>query len=150
LQESLELSLIPRVIEELLGRELVIASPSVEGPASPPITSEPVVVVLPPPPAALAPSVMDACLEPLVDDNFPMSEIRLHIAINVVSRLNAAEVTRSLMVEEVSLREFLLDQILFLQESLEPSLVPHIIEELLGRELVVPLPRSRTSLVLQW
>jgi hypothetical protein len=40
--------------------------------------------------------------------------------------------------EELSLREFLLDQLLLLQDSLEPCLVPHIIEELLGAKLVAP------------
>jgi hypothetical protein len=43
-----------------------------------------------------------------------------------------------LSVAELSLHEFLLDQILFLQESLEPWLVPRIVEELLGRERVSP------------
>jgi hypothetical protein len=65
-----------------------------------------------PPPAALAPSVMDACPEPLADDNLSMPEIQLHIAINVLSCLNTADVARSLMVEEVSLCEFLLDSLL--------------------------------------
>jgi hypothetical protein len=69
-----------------------------------------------------------------------MSEIRLHIVINVVSFLNATEGFRSLSVEEVSLHEFLLNQILLLQESLESSLVPHVVEELLGREVVAPPP----------
>jgi hypothetical protein len=78
-----------------------------------------------------------------------MSEIQLHIVINVVSCLNATEGFRSLSVEEVSLHEFLLNQILLLQESLESSLVPHVVEELLGREVVAPpLPQSRTSHVL--
>jgi hypothetical protein len=69
-----------------------------------------------------------------------MSEIRLHIVINVVSCLNATEGFRLLSVEEVSLHEFLLNQILLLQESLESSLVPHVVEELLGREVVAPPP----------
>jgi hypothetical protein len=50
------------------------------------------------------------------------------------------EETRLLSVEELSLHEFLLDQILFLQELLELSLLPRIINELLGRELVAPPP----------
>jgi hypothetical protein len=75
---------------------------------------------------------MDACLEPSAKDTLPTLEIRLHIAINIISRLNAAEDARSLSVEELLLREFLLDQMLFLQELLEPSLVPRFIEELLG------------------
>jgi hypothetical protein len=53
-----------------------------------------------------------------------------------------------LSVAELSLHEFLLDQILFLQESLEPWLVPRIVEELLGRERVSP-PWTRTSHVLR-
>jgi hypothetical protein len=69
-----------------------------------------------------------------------MSEIQLHIVINVVSCLNATEGFRSLLVEEVLLHEFLLNQILLLQESLESSLVPHVVEELLGREVVAPPP----------
>jgi hypothetical protein len=81
---------------------------------------------------------MDACLEPSAKDTLPTLEIRLHIAINIISRLNAAEDARSLSVEELLLREFLLDQMLFLQELLEPSLVPRFIEELLGWELVDP------------
>jgi hypothetical protein len=64
---------------------------------------------------------MHSCLEPFAEDSLSMPEIRLHITINVISHLNAVEETRSLMVEEVSLREFLLDQILFLQEFLEPE-----------------------------
>jgi hypothetical protein len=44
------------------------------------------------------------------------------------------------VVEEPLLREFLLDQFFFLQESLESSLVPRVIEELLGRELIATTP----------
>jgi hypothetical protein len=91
---------------------------------------------LPLPPAALIPSIE----EPSVEDSFPTSEIRLHITINVVSRLNSMEEARSLSVEEQSLHEFLLDQILFLQELLEPWLVPRTIEELLGCEKVASPP----------
>jgi hypothetical protein len=91
---------------------------------------------LPIPPAAPIPSIE----EPSVEDSLPASEIRLHIAINVVSRLNSVEEARSLSIEEQSLREFLLDQILFLQESLEPWLVPRTIEELLGYEKVAAPP----------
>jgi hypothetical protein len=57
---------------------------------------------------------MDACLEPSAKDTLPTLEIRLHIAINIISRLNAAEDARSLSVEELLLCEFLLDQMLFL------------------------------------
>jgi hypothetical protein len=38
-----------------------------------------------------------------MEDSLPTSEIRLHIAINVASRLNATEVARSLLVEGLSL-----------------------------------------------
>jgi hypothetical protein len=62
----------------------------------------------------LYPSIVDAYPKSFAEDNLPTPEIRLHIAINVVSCLNVAEEARSLLVEEVSLREFLLDQILFL------------------------------------
>jgi hypothetical protein len=48
-----------------------------------------------------------------------------------------------LLIEEQSLHEFLLDQILFLQESLEPWLVPRIIEELLGRGKVAAPPLDK-------
>jgi hypothetical protein len=51
---------------------------------------------------------------------------------------------RSLSGEKLLLREFLLDQILLLQESLEPCLVPRVIEELLGSKLAAP-PSSKDS-----
>jgi hypothetical protein len=86
-----------------------------------------VTMVLPHSPIALPLS------EPSVEDRLPTPKIRLHITINVVSHLNAVEDFQSLPIEEISLRQFLLDQILCLQESLEPSLVPHIIKEILGR-----------------
>jgi hypothetical protein len=57
---------------------------------------------------------MDACLEPSAKDTLPTLEIRLHIAINIISRLNATEDARSLSIEELLLCEFLLDQMLFL------------------------------------
>jgi hypothetical protein len=78
---------------------------------------DPVVVVVAldvSPPTIPAPTVGDVCSEPSMEDTLLMSEIRLYIAINVVSWLNAAELTRSLSVEELLLREFLLDQILSL------------------------------------
>jgi hypothetical protein len=50
------------------------------------------------------------------------------------------------LVEELSLREFLLDQILSLQELLESSLVHRCIEELLGRELVASPPSTEDIL----
>jgi hypothetical protein len=53
-----------------------------------------------------------------------------------------------LSIQELLLHEYLHDQILFLQELLEPSLMPRIIDKLLGRELVAPLPRPRPSQVL--
>jgi hypothetical protein len=61
-------------------------------------------------------AVVDAYPKPSAMHSLPMPEIRLHIAINVVSHLNAAEEARSLSIEEPSLREFLLDQILVLQK----------------------------------
>jgi hypothetical protein len=57
--------------------------------------------------------------KPSAKDSILVPEIQLHIAINVVSQLNLVEEARSLSVMEQSLREFLLDQILLLQESLE-------------------------------
>jgi hypothetical protein len=47
--------------------------------------------------------------------------------------------------EEISLREFLLDQILLLQVSLKPCLVPRIVEELLGTKLVAPPPLTKDT-----
>jgi hypothetical protein len=73
------------------------------------------------------PSVEDVCHESSEEDNLSMLEIRLHIAINVISQLNVAEDFRLLLGEEHSLREFLLDQILLLQ-----------VEDLLGTQLVAP------------
>jgi hypothetical protein len=105
-------------------------------------TPVPVVVVLSPP------SIGDDCPKPSKEDNLLTPDIRLHIVINVVSRLNAVEEFRSLSGEELSLREFLLDQIILLRESLEPCLVPRVIEELLGTKMVTP-PQLRTLLVLQ-
>jgi hypothetical protein len=67
-----------------------------------------------PPPTVPSLAVGDVCPEPSTKDTLPTPEIRLHIVINVVSRLNAVEEARSLLVEELSLREFLLDQILSL------------------------------------
>jgi hypothetical protein len=80
----------------------------------------------------------DACPELSEEDSLPASEIRLHIAINVMSRLNAMEEFRSLSVEELLLREFLLNQMLLLQDSLELCLVPCVVKELLGATLVAP------------
>jgi hypothetical protein len=70
----------------------------------------------------------------------------LHIAINVVSRLNAAEEFRSLSVEELSLREFPLNQMLLLQDSSEPYLVPRVVKELLGAKLVTSTPLAKDIL----
>jgi hypothetical protein len=61
---------------------------------------EPVAVNLLPPPIAPAPIVEDACPKPSAEDSLPTPEIRLDIAINVISHLNAAEEERSLSVEE--------------------------------------------------
>jgi hypothetical protein len=65
-----------------------------------------------------------------------MPEIQLHIVINVVSRFNVVEEARFLSVEDQSICVFLMDQILFLHEILELWLVPHIIKDLLDREMV--------------
>jgi hypothetical protein len=86
----------------------------------------------------LPPSIEDDCPEPSEEDNLPTPEIQVHIAINIVSHLNAAEEFRSLPGEELLLHEFLLDQILLLWESLESCLVPRVVEELLGTKLVSP------------
>jgi hypothetical protein len=92
-----------------LGR--VVALPDL---ASPPTTPEPAAVVpLLPLAAPIHPDV-DATSGSFTEDSLPTSEFQLHITINVVSRLNAAEEAWSLSVVEVSLREFLLDQLLLL------------------------------------
>jgi hypothetical protein len=93
-------------------------------------------------PPTAAPTVGDACPKPSTEDTLSTSEIRLNIAMNVVSRLDAVEEARSLSVEELSLWEFLLDQILSLQELLEPSVVPRCVEELLDRGLVASPPSA--------
>jgi hypothetical protein len=85
-------------------------------------------------------AVEDAYPELSEGDSLPAPEIQLHIIINIVSRLNAVEDFSSLSVKELLLHEFLLDQILFLQESLESCLVPRVIEELLCAKLVAPPP----------
>jgi hypothetical protein len=66
------------------------------------------------------PLIGDACPKPSKEDNLLTPDIRLHSAINVVACLNAAEEFRSLLGEEFSLHEFLLNQILLLRETLEP------------------------------
>jgi hypothetical protein len=99
-----------------------------------------------PPPTVPVPAVGDACPEPSVEDTLPTPEIRLHITINVVSWLNVTEVARSLSIEELSLREFLLNQIISLQELLELSLMPRCIEELLDRELATSPPSAEDIL----
>jgi hypothetical protein len=86
---------------------------------------------------------MNAHPEPSIADSLPTLEIQLHITINIVSHLNTAEKASSLSIEAQSLCEFLLDQILFLQDSLESWLVPHIIKELLGREMVAAPPLEK-------
>jgi hypothetical protein len=47
-------------------------------------------------------TVEDACPMLFKEDNLPTLEIQLHIAINVVSRLNAVEECRSLLTKELS------------------------------------------------
>jgi hypothetical protein len=56
----------------------------------------------------------DACPELFNEDSLPAPEIRLRIAINVMPHLNATEEFWSLSTEELSLREFILDQMLLL------------------------------------
>jgi hypothetical protein len=91
----------------------------------------------PPPPSE------DVLSEITTEDILPLPEIRLHIIINVVSCLNTAEEAKSLSVMELLLHEFLLDQILFLQKSLESWLVPCIVEELLGHVRVAAPPLGK-------
>jgi hypothetical protein len=52
---------------------------------------------------------MDDSSKHFMEDSLPTPEILLHITIHVISCINAAEETRSLLIEEVSLCEFLLD-----------------------------------------
>jgi hypothetical protein len=59
-------------------------------------------------------SVVDVGPELSGEDSLSMPEIRLHIAINVISSLNVTEEFRSLLVHEILLCEFLLDQMLLL------------------------------------
>jgi hypothetical protein len=96
-----------------------VYSPAPSGLASP---SKPIVMV-PPSTASLPPSIKgdslpttfeDACPELFEEDSLPTLEIRLHIALNVISHLNAVEEFRSLLAKELSLHEFLLDQMLLL------------------------------------
>jgi hypothetical protein len=68
------------------------------GLASPP-PPQPITEVLLPPPTVPSLAVGDVCPEPSTKDTLLTSEIQLHIAINVVSRLNAVEEARSLLVE---------------------------------------------------
>jgi hypothetical protein len=75
---------------------------------------EPATATLSPSPIAPLPSIEDAHPEPSLVDSLLTPKIQFHIVINVVSRLNVTKEARSLPVEEQSLREFLLDQTLFL------------------------------------
>jgi hypothetical protein len=59
-------------------------------------------------------TVEDACPELFKEDSLPTPEIRLRFVINVVSRLSVVEEFRSLSAKEISLRKFVLDQILSL------------------------------------
>jgi hypothetical protein len=111
-----------------------------------PLHPEPSIEVLPPSTTILAPVVRDACPEPSTEDTLPTSEIQQRIAINVVSQLDAMEQARSLLIEEQSLREFLLDQILSLQALLEPKPMPRCVEELLDRGLVTSPPLAKDIL----
>jgi hypothetical protein len=77
------------------------------------------------------------------DDSLSMPEIRLHIAIEEVCHLKMAQETRSLSIEELSLVDFLLDQILSLKEVVAQhgGVVPHIVSELLCHKQVALLLR---------
>jgi hypothetical protein len=77
---------MPRCVDELLDRELVASPLSIEGISSPPTVE------------GRSVAVMDAYPEPSEVDNLPTLEIQLHIAINIVYRLNVAEEARSLSV----------------------------------------------------
>lgn len=61
----------------------------------------------------------------------------MHIAMDVITRLNMAQEARSLSVEEISLRDFPLDQIVSLREVVAPHLIPHIVEDLLSHKQAV-------------
>jgi hypothetical protein len=50
------------------------------------------------------------------EEPFPSPELHVHIVIEVVYRLRMAQETRSLVDEELSLIDFLLDQIVLLKE----------------------------------
>jgi hypothetical protein len=72
------------------------------------------------------------------EDPLPTLEIRLHIAIEVVYRLKMAQEMRLLLVEELLLVDFLLNQILSLKEVVvqHGGVIPRIIRELLGHKQV--------------
>jgi hypothetical protein len=122
LQELLEPSLVPRCVEELLGRELVASPPSAENILSPPIVEGKVVEVRPV-------DVVDAYSEPSKVDCLPMPEmvvaltpeLQLAIAFEVFHRLRMAAKSRLLSVEELDLFEFLV-------ASLSSSLACKVVE----------------------
>jgi hypothetical protein len=67
------------------------------------------------------------------EDSLPTPEIRMHIAIEVICYLKMAQEMRSLSLEELSLIDFLLDQIVLLKEVVaqQGGLIPQIISEFL-------------------
>jgi hypothetical protein len=79
------------------------------------------------------------------EDPLPTLEIRLYIAIEVVYHLKMAQEIMLLLVEELSLVDFLLGQILSLKEVVAQhgGVVPHIITLLPGHKQVT-LPMDMT------
>jgi hypothetical protein len=76
-----------------------------------------------------------------VEDSLPTPEIRLHITIEVIGRLCLAQAMRPLYNEELSLADFLLDQISLLKEVVaqQGGEVPLIVAKLLGN-MQIALP----------
>jgi hypothetical protein len=60
--------------------------------------------------------------QPEVEDEYLSPEVRMHIAFKVVSQLEKAKVFRSLLLKELSLRVFLVEQIRSLQLIVEVQL----------------------------
>jgi hypothetical protein len=84
------------------------------------------------------------------EDPLPSLNLRLHIAIKVINRLQMVQESQLLMDEEMSLIDFLLDQIVLLNETVlqQGGMVPSIaLEFLLQKKLLFPWmwPPSITS-----
>jgi hypothetical protein len=72
-------------------------------------------------------------------------ELHLHIAIEVISRLRMVQESRSLLDEELSLIDFLLDQMVLLKEMVlqQGGVVPSIaLELLLQKQAALPLDEA--------